>query len=231
MIAEIPVIKLDDVAKHYRIGEVTIKALDGVSFEIRRGECVGIMGPSGSGKTTLLYIVGCLMKPTQGTYTIDGNKVETLNQFKLAGLRNAKVGFVFQAFNILPRFNALENVMLPMVYAKIPWKERRRRAEHLLGEVGLSNRIHHRPSQLSGGEQQRVAIARALVNDPAIILADEPTGNLDSASGHAIMDILLDLNRHGRTVIIVTHENSIAGKTGRVIRLLDGKTVNPKVQK
>ena len=223
--ADASVIILDKVAKHYCLGDVIIKALDGVSFQINRGECVGITGPSGSGKTTLLYIIGCLMKPTTGNYIIDNCNASSLNEFQLANLRNSKVGFIFQAFNILPRFNALENVILPMVYAKVPWKERRQRAEQLLSEVGLSNRMHHKPSQLSGGEQQRVAIARALVNDPAIILADEPTGNLDSASGNAIMEILLNLNRRGRTVIIVTHEKSIAEKTGRVIKLLDGKVV------
>lgn len=223
---ETPVIILDNVAKHYCLGDVIIKALDGVSFQINRGECVGITGPSGSGKTTLLYIIGCLMKPTSGDYIIDDKKASSLNEFQLASLRNSKVGFVFQAFNILPRFNALENVILPMVYAKTPRKERRQKAERLLSEVGLANRMHHKPSQLSGGEQQRVAIARALVNDPAIILADEPTGNLDSASGNAIIEILLDLNRRGRTVIIVTHEKSVAEKTGRVIKLLDGKVVD-----
>jgi putative ABC transport system ATP-binding protein len=224
--SETPVIRLDAITKHFAVGEVKVKALNGVSFEIRRGECVGIMGPSGSGKTTLLYIVGCLMTPTSGAYTIDGTNVETLNQYQLARVRNAKVGFIFQAFNLLPRFNALENVALPMVYAKVPIKERRQKAERLLDEVGLSGRMKHRPSQLSGGEQQRVAIARALVNDPAIILADEPTGNLDTASGSAIMDTLINLNRQGRTVIIVTHEQSIAGRTSRIVRLLDGKSVN-----
>jgi putative ABC transport system ATP-binding protein len=224
--SEMPVIKLEGITKHFAIGEVKVNALNGVSFEIHRGECVGIMGPSGSGKTTLLYIVGCLMKPTSGTYSIDETNVETLNQYQLARVRNAKVGFIFQAFNLLPRFNALENVILPLVYAKAPIKERRQKAEQLLDEVGLSQRLRHRPSQLSGGEQQRVAIARALVNDPAIILADEPTGNLDTASGNAIMDTLLKLNRQGRTVIIVTHEHSIAERTSRIVKLLDGKSAN-----
>ncbi len=220
------VIKLENITRHFTLGEVIVKALNGVSIDIRRGECVGIMGPSGSGKTTLLYIIGCLMRPTSGTYAIEGQRIESLNQYQLARVRNRKVGFVFQAFNLLTRFDALENVSLPLVYSRISAKERRERAKRVLADVGLSNRMHHRPSQLSGGEQQRVAIARALVTGPAIILADEPTGNLDSASGKAIMDILVDLNRQGSTVIIVTHERSIVDRTGRVIKLLDGKSVD-----
>lgn len=220
------VIKLENITRHFTLGEVIVKALNGVSIDIRRGECVGIMGPSGSGKTTLLYIIGCLMRPTSGTYAIEGQRIESLNQYQLARVRNRKVGFVFQAFSLLTRFDALENVSLPLVYSRVSAKERRERAKRVLADVGLSNRMHHRPSQLSGGEQQRVAIARALVTGPAIILADEPTGNLDSASGKAIMDILVDLNRQGSTVIIVTHERSIVDRTGRVIKLLDGKSVD-----
>ncbi len=220
------VIKLENITRHFTLGEVIVKALNGVSIDIRRGECVGIMGPSGSGKTTLLYIIGCLMRPTSGTYAIEGQRIESLNQYQLARVRNRKVGFVFQAFSLLTRFDALENVSLPLVYSRVSAKERRERANRVLADVGLSNRMHHRPSQLSGGEQQRVAIARALVTGPAIILADEPTGNLDSASGKAIMDILVDLNRQGSTVIIVTHERSIVDRTGRVIKLLDGKSVD-----
>jgi putative ABC transport system ATP-binding protein len=219
-------IELGEVAKHFTLGEVVVKALNGVSVTIDRGECVGIMGPSGSGKTTLLHIIGCLMKPTSGSYTIDGQRVDALNQYQLAGIRNEKIGFVFQAFNLLMRFSALENVALPLVYSRVSVKERRERAKEVLDEVGLGNRVRHRPYQLSGGEQQRVAIARALVTDPAIILADEPTGNLDSASGSAIMDTLMDLNRRGKTVVVVTHEHAIAERTQRVVKLLDGRSVN-----
>ena len=220
------IIRLNNIVRHFTLGEVVVKALNGVSIDIRRGECVGIMGPSGSGKTTLLHIIGCLMRPTAGTYTIEGQRVESLNQYQLARVRNRKVGFVFQAFNLLPRFDALENVSLPLIYSRIPVRERRERAKRVLADVGLSDRMHHRPSQLSGGEQQRVAIARALVTDPSIILADEPTGNLDSASGKAIMDTLIDFNRRGKTIIIVTHERLIADRTGRIIKLLDGKSVD-----
>lgn len=220
-----PLIRLDEVTKHFPIGEVVIKALNGISLTIRRGECVGITGPSGSGKSTVLHIIGCLMRPTSGEYAFDGRRVDSLSQRQLARVRNTKVGFVFQAFNLLPRFNALENVELPLIYSRIPKKKRRERAKKALADVGLYERMRHRPLQLSGGEQQRVAIARALVSDPAIILADEPTGNLDTASGKAIMDILLDLNSRGKTVIIVTHEHSIVENTHRVIKLLDGRCV------
>ncbi len=220
------IIRLSNIIRHFTLGEVVIKALNGVSIDVKRGECVGIMGPSGSGKTTLLHIIGCLMRPTAGTYTIEGQRVESLNQYQLARVRNRKVGFVFQSFNLLPRFDALENVSLPLIYSRVPVRERRERAKRMLADVGLSDRMHHRPSQLSGGEQQRVAIARALVTDPSIILADEPTGNLDSASGKAIMDTLIDFNRRGKTIIVVTHERLIADRTGRIIKLLDGKSVD-----
>jgi len=216
-------IDLEQVTKTFMMGQVAVHALNGVSLRIDEGEAVGIMGPSGSGKTTLLYIIGCLLKPSSGHYCLRSRGVENLGRYQLAQIRNQNVGFVFQAFNLLPRFSALDNVALPLIYSRTPAHRRRQRARAVLEEVGLAARIHHRPSQLSGGEQQRVAIARALVNDPSIILADEPTGNLDSESGNMIVDILLDLNRKGKTVIIVTHERSIAERTGRIVQLFDGR--------
>ena len=220
-----PLIRLDEIAKTFLLGQVSVRALNGVSLSVERGELVGVMGPSGSGKTTLLHVVGCLMRPTSGSYVLDGRAVDSLTQFSLARVRNRHVGFVFQAFNLLPRFSALGNVELPLVYARMPARRRREKAIAALWLVGLSDRMHHRPRQLSGGEQQRVAIARALVTEPSIILADEPTGNLDSVSGAAIMDILVELNRSGKTVIVVTHEQMIAERTDRTIHLLDGRVV------
>ncbi len=220
-----PLIRLDEITKTFSLGQVNVRALNGVSLSVERGELVGVMGPSGSGKTTLLHVVGCLMQPTSGRYVLDGHAVDSLNQFALARVRNRHVGFVFQAFNLLPRFSALGNVELPLVYARVPARPRRERAVAALGLVGLADRMHHRPRQLSGGEQQRVAIARALVSDPAIILADEPTGNLDSASGAAIMNILVELNRSGKTVVVVTHEQMIAERTHRTVHLHDGRVV------
>jgi putative ABC transport system ATP-binding protein len=218
-------IRLEGIAKAFALGQVTVRALNGVDLAIARGELVGIMGPSGSGKTTLLHVIGCLMRPSSGRYWLEGRAVDSLDEFALARVRNRRVGFVFQAFNLLPRFTALGNVELPLVYARVPAHERRTRAVEALAQVGLADRVSHRPRQLSGGEQQRVAIARALVTDPSIVLADEPTGNLDSASGEAIMDILVELNRAGRTVIVVTHEQAIAERTGRIVHLLDGRVV------
>jgi len=218
-------IRLEGIAKTFALGQVKVPALNGVDMAITRGELVGIMGPSGCGKTTLLHVIGCLMRPTSGRYWLDGREVGTLDEFALARVRNRRVGFVFQAFNLLPRFSALGNVELPLVYARVAARQRRARALDALSQVGLADRVHHRPRQMSGGEQQRVAIARALVTGPTIILADEPTGNLDSASGTAIMDILVALNRTGRTVIVVTHEQAIAGRTDRIVHLLDGRVV------
>ncbi|MEN6571336.1 MAG: ABC transporter ATP-binding protein [Anaerolineaceae bacterium] len=216
------VIQVKDLKKIYKLGIVEVHALDGVTFEIQRGEMVAIMGPSGSGKSTLMNLLGCLDRPTSGAYALDGEEVSQLSDDQLADIRNRKVGFVFQSFNLLPRQTSLANVELPMRYAGVG-KERRERAVAALESVGLADRITHRPTELSGGQQQRVAIARALVNHPAILMADEPTGNLDSKSGKEIMDLLLSLNRESQTtIIIVSHDPNIAAQTQRIIRLRDG---------
>ncbi|PKO00147.1 MAG: macrolide ABC transporter ATP-binding protein [Chloroflexi bacterium HGW-Chloroflexi-4] len=217
------VILVNELRKIYKIGEIEVRALDGVSFNIERGEVIAIMGPSGSGKSTLMNLLGCLDHPTDGSYNLDGEEVSELDDDQLAGIRNRKVGFVFQSFNLLPRQTALANVELPMRYAgQVP--ERRKRASEALESVGLADRVNHRPTELSGGQQQRVAIARALVNNPSILMADEPTGNLDSKSGKEIMELLLNLNKDkGTTLIIVTHDPRIAEQTKRIIRLVDGK--------
>jgi putative ABC transport system ATP-binding protein len=219
------VIEAIDLVKTYRMGTVLVEALRGVSFKIRRGEILSIMGPSGSGKSTLMNILGCLDRPTRGEYILDGEKISGLKDDQLASIRNRRVGFVFQSFNLLPRQSALSNVELPMRYSGSQ-KGRKERARSALEAVGLKDRVTHRPSELSGGQQQRVAIARALVNDPSILMADEPTGNLDSKSGKEIMELILTLNRErGTTVIIVTHDPRVAEQTQRVIRLMDGLLV------
>lgn len=216
------VIQAENLTKIYQMGEVEVKALAGVSFEIKRGEMLAIMGPSGSGKSTLMNILGCLDRPTGGEYILDGSPVSKLNDDQLAVIRNRKVGFVFQSFNLLPRQTALANVELPMRYAGVS-RGRIDRARTALEVVGLGDRVKHRPTELSGGQQQRVAIARALVNNPAILMADEPTGNLDSKSGKEILELILRLNREqGVTVIVVTHDPRVAEQTQRIIRLRDG---------
>ena len=220
------VIEAQDLKKVYKMGEVEVHALRGLSAQIASGEVVSVMGPSGSGKSTLMNIIGCLDRPTSGEYYLDGERVSEMNDDQLASIRNRKVGFVFQSFNLLGRQTALANVELPLHYAGVSGG-RRERAEAALEAVGLVDRMRHRPNELSGGQQQRVAIARALVTDPAILLADEPTGNLDSKSGEEIMRLLLGLNEaHGTTLIFVTHDPEIAGRSERVIRLRDGLVEN-----
>lgn len=215
------VIEVVDLTKTYAMGNIIVRALRGVSFTVERGELLAIMGPSGSGKSTLMNTLGCLDKPTSGSYKIDGVDVSRMSDNQLAAVRNRKIGFVFQSFNLLPKLTALENVELPMLYAGA--RDRRKRATAALAAVGLGDRVHHKPKELSGGQQQRVAVARALVNDPAIILADEPTGNLDTRSSMEVMQIFQRLNREqGITVIFVTHEPDIAEHTRRIIRVRDG---------
>jgi putative ABC transport system ATP-binding protein len=223
-----PVIEIQDLTKVYRMGEIDVHALRGVSLQVQEGELLSIMGPSGSGKSTLMNVIGCLDQPTSGRYWLDGQDVGQLNDNQLADIRSGKIGFVFQSFNLLVRTTALQNVELPLVYAGA--RDRRRRAKAALEAVGLGDRLHHRPNELSGGQQQRVAIARAMANDPAIILADEPTGNLDSSSGAEIVTLFQRLNRErGLTVVFVTHDVQVAQHTGRILYLTDGKISNEEI--
>ncbi|MCX7986677.1 MAG: ABC transporter ATP-binding protein [Bacteroidales bacterium] len=217
-----PVIQLKELVKHYYVGSIVVPAIRSITLEIKKGEYVAIMGPSGSGKSTLMNIIGCLDTPTKGTYMLNGIHVNTLNDDKLAEIRNKEIGFVFQTFNLLPRFDVLENVMLPLVYAGYEKKERKERALEVIRSVGLEERIHHKPNELSGGQRQRVAIARALINNPSIILADEPTGNLDSKTSAEIMQLFDEIHQQGNTIILVTHEEDIARHAHRVVRLRDG---------
>ena len=216
------VIELKDIIKNYYVGTVVVRALRGVTISILRNEYVAIMGPSGSGKSTMMNILGCLDTPTKGQYMLNGSDVSRMDDNQLAEIRNKEIGFVFQTFNLLPRYTALENVMLPLIYAGMPKHERIARATEVLEEVGLGDRIEHRPNELSGGQRQRVAIARAMVNRPSIILADEPTGNLDSKTSLDIMRLLDTIHKLGNTVILVTHEKDIALHAKRIIRLMDG---------
>jgi putative ABC transport system ATP-binding protein len=218
-------IELKDITKTYRMGEMDISALDKVSLSVKQGELIAIMGPSGSGKSTLMNVLGCLDRPTAGAYTFESREISVMSDDELAHVRNAKIGFVFQSFNLLPRFTALKNVEMPLIYSGVPSKQRTERAIPVLEMVGLGDRMGHKPQELSGGQQQRVAIARALVNRPPLLLADEPTGNLDSRSGSEILNILVDLNTHGVTVMIVTHDHDVASRCKRIINLKDGRVV------
>ncbi|GAO04846.1 ABC transporter ATP-binding protein [Anaeromyxobacter sp. PSR-1] len=220
-----PLIVVEELHRHYVVGGETVRALDGVSFTIERGEWVAIVGQSGSGKSTLMNLLGCLDTPSAGVYRLNGSDVEGLADDQLADLRNREIGFVFQTFQLLPRASAVQNVELPLVYRGVPRRERRARAEAALRAVGLANRMTHRPNELSGGQRQRVAIARALVGEPSILLADEPTGNLDSATGEEIIRLFSELHQRGHTIILVTHEPRLAARCPRAIRLSDGRVV------
>ena len=219
-------ISLKSIYKIYNVGGEEVRALDGVDLSINNNEYLSIMGPSGSGKSTMMNMIGCLDSPSSGLYEFEGEKVHIMDDSQLASIRNRKIGFVFQTFNLLPKASALHNVEIPLVYANIKKEKRLEMASNALISVGLEDRMHHRPNELSGGQRQRVAIARALVNEPSIILADEPTGNLDSKSGHEIMKIFDELHRSGNTIILVTHEDDIAKYSDRIVRLLDGKVVS-----
>ena len=224
-----PIIEVKELSKVYGLGETAVYALAGVTTTVEQGEFVAIMGPSGSGKSTLMNILGCLDRPTSGTYLLDQKDVSGLSKNELAVVRNQKIGFIFQSFNLLPRLSALDNVIMPMLYnpdLALNDKDRKQRAVEALESVGLGNRTHHHPNQLSGGQQQRVAIARSLVNQPALILADEPTGNLDSHSGEEIMDLLKNLHAGGSTIVMVTHEHDIAAHAQRIICVRDGKVIS-----
>ncbi|AEF16915.1 MULTISPECIES: ABC transporter ATP-binding protein [Thermoanaerobacterium] len=217
------VITMRNLSKIYKMGDNEVKALDNINLTVDEGEFVSIVGPSGSGKSTLMNIIGCLDVMTEGEYYLNGNDTSKLNENKLAELRSSEIGFIFQSFNLLQKLTALENVELPMIYKGIPAKERYNRAVELLTMVGLEKRIHHKPTELSGGQQQRVAIARALANNPHLILADEPTGNLDSQSGKEVMKIIKELNERGNTIILITHDINVANQAKRTVKIMDGK--------
>lgn len=217
------VIEIEELRKHYQMGQTLVKALDGVTFNVEENEYIAIMGPSGSGKSTLMNLIGCLDTPTEGEYILNGQRVSELDDAELAQIRNREIGFVFQTFNLLPRTDCLSNVELPLIYSGMKSSLRKEKATATLTKVGLGERLDHKPNELSGGQRQRVAIARALVNDPSILLADEPTGNLDTKTGEEIMLLFEELHRAGNTIILVTHENEIADHARRVIRLRDGK--------
>ena len=223
-----PVLLIKQVTKFYELGEITIKALNGVDLTIHNNEYVALMGPSGSGKSTLMNIMGCLDTPTSGDYILNGKNVATLFDHELAKIRNKEIGFVFQTFNLLPRLTATANVALPLVYSGMGRNQRLDKADDMLEAVGLGDRLDHKPNELSGGQRQRVAIARALINNPSIILADEPTGNLDTKTSYEIMEILDDIHKRGNTVILVTHEEDIAQHAQRIIRMRDGKIESDK---
>ena len=224
------IISLKNIFKIYNVGGEEVRALDGIDLDILENEYLAIMGPSGSGKSTLMNMIGCLDTPTSGIYEFEGEMVQVMDDSQLASIRNRKIGFVFQTFNLLPKATAQHNVEIPLVYANIQKKNRTKMATDALESVGLADRLHHKPNELSGGQRQRVAIARALVNKPSIILADEPTGNLDSKSGSEIMTILDDLHKNGNTIILVTHEDEVAQHAHRIIRLFDGKIIEDSKQ-
>jgi len=223
------IIQLNSIIKNYIVGTQIVEALRSITTDINRNEYVAIMGPSGSGKSTLMNIIGCLDTPTSGSYILNGKDVSKMEDNRLAEIRNTEIGFVFQTFNLLPRYTALENVMLPLIYAGMSKRERLERAEEVVESVGLTDRKSHRPNELSGGQRQRVALARALVNHPSIILADEPTGNLDSKTSIDIMGLFQEIHRKGNTIIVVTHEEDIARHAGRIIRLMDGHIESDKL--
>ena len=218
-----PIIQAKNLTKHYTVGSTIVRALDGLDIYIDKGSYIALMGPSGSGKSTLMNILGCLDTPSSGAYFLNNNDVSQVDDDSLAGIRNKEIGFIFQTFNLLPRYTALENVALPMIYAGIPKKERLARATEVLEKVGLGDRVTHKPNELSGGQRQRVAVARALVMNPSIIFADEPTGNLDSKTSEGIMQLFDEIHQDGNTLIVVTHEEEVAARAQKIIRLRDGK--------